>query len=112
MLCAVNAVDEPSKTVTELVVARALHHRGGLGAQRDEHAIDASPCGDRVAERKARRDEPYDFLVARSSVAMNAIDRVARSSRLSVASCEQGVQLLPETVHFPVVLALLRSPLQ
>jgi hypothetical protein len=43
---------------------------------------------------------------------MNAIDRVSPSGRLGVASCEQGVQAFADTVHFPVVLAMLRSPLQ
>ncbi len=91
MLSTVDAVDKPSKTEAELCVARAFHHGCGLGAQYGEHAIDASPGGHRISERKARRNEPHDLLVARLIVTMDAIDRVSASGSLGVATCEQGV---------------------
>ena len=112
MLFAVDAVDKPSKTATERCAARPRHRCCGFGAQHGEHAIDASPGGHRISKREARGDEPDDLLVARLIVAMDAIDRVSASGRLGVATCEQGVQAFADTVHFPMVLAILRSQLQ
>jgi hypothetical protein len=43
---------------------------------------------------------------------VDEIDRVSASSRLSVATGEQGVQVFADTVHFPAVLAILPSQLQ
>ncbi len=43
---------------------------------------------------------------------MDEIDRVSASGRLRIATREQGVQVLADTVHFFGVLAILPSQLQ
>ena len=112
MLSPVDAVDEPLKPAPELQGASTQNSCRGLRAQQREHSVDASPGGHHISEREARRNEPNDLLVARIIVAMDEIDRVPASSRLGVATSEQGVQVFADTVHFLGVLAILPSQLQ
>lgn len=112
MLSPVDAVDKPSQAPIELCVARACNRCRGLGAQHGEHPTDASAGCHRISEREARRDEPHNLLVARLAIAVDEIDRVSASRRLGIATCEQGVQVFADTVHFAGVLAILRSQLQ
>ena len=112
MLTPIDAVDKTAKTAPELILAGVHNSCSRLRAQECEHAIDASPRGHRISEREARCNEPYDLLVARIIVTMDEIDRVSASSRLGVATSEQGVQVFADTVHFFEVLAILPSQLQ
>ena len=112
MLPPVDPVDKSPKAAAELRVARAGNRRCRLGAQDREHTVDASSGGHRISKREARCDQPHDLLIARRIVAVDDIDRVSASSRLSVATGEQGVQVFADTVHFPAVLAILPSQLQ
>jgi len=112
MLAPIDAVDKPAKAASELISANLRHSCSGLRAQEGERPIDASPCGGGISEREARRNEPYDLLVARIIVTMDEIDRVSASARLGIAAREQGVQMFADTVHFFRVLAILPSHLQ
>ena len=108
----IDAVDKPSEAAAELRGLGVLDRGCRVWAQRGEHTIDTSPGSNRVAESKARGDEPHDLLVTRFLVAVDEIDRVPASSRLRVGAGEQGVQMFAETVHFAGVLAILPSQLQ
>ena len=88
MLSSVDAVDKPSQAPIEVCVARACDRCRGFGAQHREHSTDASAGCHGISEREARRDEPHNLLVTRSAVAVDEIDRVSASRRLSVATCE------------------------
>jgi hypothetical protein len=112
VLSPVDAVNEPPKAAIELVVARAHHSRRRFRAQHGEDAADATAGRYGISKREARGDEPHDLLVTRSVVAMDEIDWVPASSGLGVATFEQRVQVLADTVHFSRVLAILPSPLQ
>ena len=112
LLSPIDAVDEPPKAGPELYGASAHDSCRGLRPQRGQHPADASPGRHRISERKARCDEPRDLLIARFLVSMDEIDRVAASSRLGVATSEQGVQVFADTVHFLGVLAIFPSQLQ
>ena len=112
MLAAIDPVDETSKTAAELGLVCGRNRFRRFGAQGREHPIDAPPGRDCIAERKARRDEAGDLLVARIPIAVDAIDRVSLPCRLCVASSEQRVQAFADTVHFAEVLAILPSQLQ
>jgi hypothetical protein len=112
MLSPVDAVDEPLKPAPELQGASTQNSCRGLRAQHREHSVDAPPGGHRISEREARRNEPNDLLIAGFIVAVDEIDRVPASSRLGVATSEQGVQVFADTVHFLGVLAILPSQLQ
>lgn len=112
MLSPVDAVNKPAKALIELVLAGAHYSRRGFGAQHRQDATDAAPRRHRISKREARRDEAHDLLVAWLVVVMDEIDWVSASGRLGIATREQRVQVLADTVHFFQVLAILPSPLQ
>ncbi len=109
MLPSVDAMYKPSKPAAQRGVTRGNDGLRRLGPQQREHPVDASARSHSVPKRETSGDEADDLLIAGLIVAMDKIDRVTPSGRLRIATREQGVQVFADTVHFPPVLAILRS---
>jgi hypothetical protein len=112
MLGAIDPMDEPVETTSQLRLIGFEQQCGGFRAQGDEHPLDASSSGHGIAKGEARCDEADDFLIPGLIVRVNEIDRISPPGRLCIRTSEQLVEAFADTVHFAGVLAILPSLLQ
>lgn len=107
VLAAVNAMNEVVKETLELSQARLLDARRRTRTQARERPSDASPRRDCIPECQARCNQPDDFLISGVFVTMNEIDWITTPGEIDVATGEEHVETMSDTVHFTRVLAIL-----
>ena len=105
-------MDEPKKSLAELLFTLVDDRLRRVVAERVEYALDASHGRDRVSESKTRCDEPDDLPIAGVDVPMGVVDRVVAPPRLGIEGLQQAFQALLGRIHSDSVLAILVLVLQ